>query len=175
METLEVNTGDKISTIDIVGPEWPLYNYMQIILSPDTDYELADIPWKLADESAPLNIHEEDQQHSVAESSPSQLSAIPEGPNQVAASVYPTSPTYLQGCGDEELWKEVDNNAKQCIQEHAELQYTVDLDPENYAANYPYEDYSPDVPDPSASTYWQTRCDHMSHLLAKYTARCECM
>ena len=28
METLEVNAGEKISTIDIVGPEWPLYKYM---------------------------------------------------------------------------------------------------------------------------------------------------
>ena len=44
MVTLEVNAGEKSSTIDIVGPEWPLYNYIQIILSPDTDHELADIP-----------------------------------------------------------------------------------------------------------------------------------
>ena len=32
------------------GPDWPLYNYMQIHMSSDTDPDIADIPGELADE-----------------------------------------------------------------------------------------------------------------------------
>ena len=56
METLEINAGDKISTSDIVGPEWPLYHDMQVLLSPGADHELTDIPGELADlDTASLN------------------------------------------------------------------------------------------------------------------------
>ena len=87
-------------------------------MSSDTDHDVADIPGELADENTPLNIF--DEELSAVESSPSRLSTIPEGSNE-AESLYPTFPTYLQGCLNEKLWEEMDNNAKQCIQEHAEI------------------------------------------------------
>ena len=82
---------------------------MQLLLSPDTDYELADSPGELAElEDPPLNLPDQDcKQHSVGESAPSRLSAIPEGSDEDAESTYSSFesslPAYLNWCVDQEL------------------------------------------------------------------------
>ena len=75
IETLETNAAESTSTSDIVGPAWPLYNYVQILMSSDTDPDIADIPGELADELNRLP----DEEQSVNGSLPSRLSTIAEG------------------------------------------------------------------------------------------------
>ena len=79
---METSAAEWISTSDIVGPEWPLYNYMQILTSSDADHDIADIPGELADENGPQINRLPEEEQSVDESSPSRLSTIQEGSNE---------------------------------------------------------------------------------------------
>ena len=82
LETLEINPKESVSTLDIVGPEWSLYNYMQILISTEEDHDIADIPGDLVDEFGPFDRPPEEEERAEAESSTSRLSTIQEGSNE---------------------------------------------------------------------------------------------
>ena len=112
-ETLELNPDVSTSTSDIVGPEWPLFNYMQILTSSDADHGITDIPGEIADDNGP-DMRPSDEA-SAAESAGSRLSTIQEGSNEDGSDFLVRTPApkqnmpdYLFGYVDEDLWQELD-------------------------------------------------------------------
>ena len=89
MEICESDADSPLPTAEIVGPEWNLQNYLQLLQSPDAECRIVDICSDFEtyehgehqlDDPAPGT----DQEPSA--SSPSRLSAIPEGSNEDAES-----------------------------------------------------------------------------------------
>ena len=173
-ETLEIDPQQSVSTVDVVGPEWPSYNYMQILMSTEEDHDIADIPGELMDEFGPSDRPPEEE-IAEAESPTSRLSTIQEGSNEEGSNFLTqlpkqNLPTYLVGYVDEELWQDLDDNAQYFIEEHAAIHYLQDQAPDDYSDKHPYDDnYIPQAPDPSASVDCQIWLGSMTDLLSQPT------